>query len=189
MGEASSYTLRSFVRLLGEPVGDPKNFHCGRPHIGLFADGHHGHVAAIRSANDTDLLFVDVSGGHQKLRGVDFVLQVSAAQVLVVRLLESHPVTRRTADIRRDRNVAARGESFGRAAEGIERLSGRSTVRQHDPWAGAIALEVERHPKKCADDPAVERPVWTRRDAGRFSEWSPASAEKVSSVARRDTKS
>jgi len=105
------------------------------------------------------IFFSDVAGSHQELRRIDFILQVAAAQVFVISLLELHAVTRRAANIRSDANVAARGESLRRTVEGIKRLAGGSAVRQHHARIGSIALQVERRPQKRADGLAVESPV------------------------------
>ena len=81
---------------------------------------------------------IDVAGGGEELRGVDLVLQIAAAEVLVIHVLEGHAVAGRAADVRRDDGVAARDERDHVAAETCRRLAGRTAVRQDD--AGILPL-------------------------------------------------
>src|SRR6185437_1810032 len=90
---------------------------------------------------------------------VDFILQIAAAEVLGVRLLERYAVARGPADVRRDADVTTRGEGGRCAAKGVHCLAGGAAVRKHDPWIAPVAFQVERHPQKCADDLVVEAAI------------------------------
>ena len=138
------------------PIDNSEQLDARRPHARRFAHRHQRHVAAIRPAGDADSFRIDVARGAEELRSVHLILQIAAAEVLEVHLLEGEAIAGRSADIRCDHGVSARDEGDDIAAERVDGLSGRSTVRQDDSGIPAVALQIERHPQQRADRGAVE---------------------------------
>src|SRR5208283_3927133 len=128
----------------------------GGPQIRPFADGHQGHESAIGAAGDADFLRVHIACGHHEVRARHFVLQVAAAQVLDVGVLEVHSVAGGAADVGGDHQVAAGNQGDHAAAERIERLARGTAMRQHDAGTGGVALEVVGHPEEGADHSSVK---------------------------------
>ena len=142
--------------LFSEPVSDAKKFDCRRPHVGRSTDGDHSHVSAIGAAGNADLRRIDIAGGGKEMRGVDFILQIAAAEIFVIRPLKFHSVAGRAANIGRNANVAARRESGSGLVETVYRLPRGTAVRKQDPGVGSFTFEIERHPEKRADRLSVK---------------------------------
>ena len=123
--------------------------------------------ATVGAASDTDFLRIHVAGRFQKLRAIDFVLQVTAAQILRVRELKFHPIPGRTTRIWRYADVPARHERHHRAVERVLCLACGTAVRKDDRGIRPVALEIEGYPGESADYFAVEGFVvnqYRRRD-------------------------
>ena len=145
-----------FVLQHGVPVQDSVLVDCSGPDVRRFADGHQGHEAAVGAAPDADLLRVDEAGRFEEVDACNLVLQVRAAEVFVVGLLELHAVAGRSAHVGRDDDEAARGEEHGAAVEVVQRLAGGPAVRHDDGRCSSVALKVERYPDEGRDEAAIE---------------------------------
>jgi hypothetical protein len=150
---------RFFVRLLGQPIGDAEQLDSCRPDRRRPANRHHRHEAAVGTAVDTNPVGIDDASRDKELCAFDVVLEVAAAEVLVVRFLERHAIAGRASGIGRDDRVAARRQRDDQGSECIRRLTGRAAMRKHHCWVARVATEIERHPDKSADEGAIEAPV------------------------------
>jgi hypothetical protein len=120
--------LQSGIGLLqqAQPIDDPV-FGRGRgPDLRSFANRQKRHVSAVRLSGDADLARIGIPARHQKLRGVDLILQIASAEVLDVGFLESDPVPRRTAHVERDADEAAGSQCCGKRVETVHRLTGHA---------------------------------------------------------------
>ena len=115
----------------GVPVDDAVHLDRRGPDVRRLADRHQRHESAVRASGDADFLCVDIAGVQQEFRGVHLILQIAAAEVLVIGFLEGHTVARRSAHVGRDADVSTRGQRRRHGVEIVDRLAGRSTVRQY----------------------------------------------------------
>ena len=95
-----------FVLEHREPVDDPELLNSGSPNIGSFAESHEGHVSTVRAAGDANLLSVDEIGVDEKMCGIDLILKIASAKILVIRFLEGDAVAGGPSNIRSDADVA-----------------------------------------------------------------------------------
>src|SRR5215471_5229794 len=96
--------------LFGKPVGHTELIDCRGPHIWCATNRHQRHEAAVRAARDTDSFRVYVAGIYEKACGIDSVLQIAAAEILIVRLLKRRSEATRATEIRGDAYLTTRGQ-------------------------------------------------------------------------------
>ena len=89
------------------PIHNTEQVNRRCPDIGSLADRHQCHEPAVGGAGNSYLLRTDVTRRLEKPGCVNFVLEISAPEVLIVGALKVHSVSSRSPHIWRDANVAA----------------------------------------------------------------------------------
>ena len=128
------------------PTHNPIFLDTRSPYIGSFPQRHQCHIAAVRPARNAYFLAIHIAGCQQKLGRVHLILQIAAAKILVVCLLEIDAKTSGTAHVGRNANKTARGKRRCRRIECIACLIGGAAMRNHHRWIRAVAFQVKRHP-------------------------------------------
>ena len=153
----------------GEPVDDAVLLNPRRPNIRCFADCHQSHVTAVRAPGNANFLRISVAGCFHELGRIDFILQITPAQIFIVCLLELGAIAGRSTDVGSNTDVAARNERSDLRAPVIHMLAGWPTVRQDQRRIAAVSFQIKWHPHQRADRLTVEALVmhdlrgWERR--------------------------
>ena len=140
----------------GHPVNDAVHLHTRSPDVRGPADRHKRHESTVGTARVPDLIGIHVTGRFQELGRVNLILQIAAAEVLVVGLLKLHTIAGRTAHVGLDADVSPGYEGSHPRTPVIPGLPRRPAVRQDQRGVRAVAFQVEGNPQQRADRFSIE---------------------------------
>ena len=140
--QAAQIRLQDLVHVAvhGTPVDNAEPLHTGGKLIRCFADRHQCHKAAVGSAENTDAFWVDITTFDQEILGRNGILQITAAQIVIIGGLEGLAIACRSPEIGCNDDITPTGECRSNIIEIVLRLAGWPTMGKHNGRVAAVTL-------------------------------------------------